>query len=292
MIGAVNMYLRYVKYRKQLQNSKQNVEESRKMIIKERQSESGHWYARDGSPAYTVIGKNGQPRNTTLRDARSHDLVPSVSGILNVAAKPGLDTWKQQQVLLSALTLPRQESESEETWLERVMMDSKQTGRVAAERGTTIHAIIQEYFEGKVVPEYAAICEPVREAVESHFGKLLYVPEVSFAHQLGYGGKADLIAQATANFDGVCIDFKTKETEDISTADVYAEHGMQLAAYREGFKMPKARCANVFVGYKMVSGNVVFTGVKLIEHDPINLDRYWLMFTKLLEFWQLKNNHS
>jgi len=56
--------------------------------------------------------------------------------------------------------------------------------------------------------------------------------------------------------------------------------------------MPKARCANVFVGYKMVGGNVVFTGVKLIEHDPINLDRYWLMFTKLLEFWQLKNNHS
>lgn len=292
MIGAVNMYLRYVKYRKQLQNSKQNVEGSQKMIIKERQAESGHWYGRDGSPAYTVLGKNGQPRNTTLRDARSFDLVPSVSGILNVAAKPGLDTWKQQQVLLAALTLPRQESESEENWLERVMMDSKQTGRVAAERGTAIHAIIQEYFEGKVVNEYAAMCDSVKEAIDGHFGKLLYLPEVSFAHQLGYGGKADLIAQAALNFDGVCIDFKTKETEDISAVDVYPEHGMQLAAYREGFKMPKARCANVFVGYKMVGGNVIFTGVKVIEHDPINLDRYWLMFTKLLEFWQLKNNHS
>jgi hypothetical protein len=292
MTGAVNMYLRYVKYRKQLQNSKQNVEESQKMIIKERQSESGHWYARDGSPAYTVLGKNGQPRNTTLRDARSNDLVPSVSGILNVAAKPGLDTWKQQQVLLAALTLPRKTDEPEQEWLERVMMDSKQTGRVAAERGTAIHAIIQEYFEGKVVNEYATMCDAVKEAIDGHFGKLLYVPEVSFAHQLGYGGKADLIARAADNFDGVCIDFKTKETEDISTVDVYAEHGMQLAAYREGFKMPKARCANVFVGYKMAGGNVVFTGVKVIEHDPINLDRYWLMFTKLLEFWQLKNNHS
>lgn len=291
MIGVVNMYLRYVKHRHQLRN-KRKEEESRKMIIKERQSESGHWYGRDGSPAYTVIGKNGQPRNTTLRDARSFDLVPSVSGILNVAAKPGLDTWKQQQVLLAALTLPRQESESEENWLERVMMDSKQTGRVAAERGTAIHAIIQEYFEGKVVNEYAAMCDAVKEAIDGHFGKLLYLPEVSFAHKLGYGGKADLVAHAAPNFDGVCIDFKTKETEDISTADVYAEHGMQLAAYREGFKMPKARCANVFVGYKMVGGNVKFTGVKVIEHDPINLDRYWLMFTKLLEFWQLKNNHS
>jgi hypothetical protein len=282
MIGAVNMYLRYVKYRKQLRNFKQNVEESRKMIIKERQSESGHWYARDGSPAYTVLGKNGQPRNTTLRDARSNDLVPSVSGILNVAAKPGLDTWKQQQVLLAALTLPRKPDEPEQEWLERVMMDSKQTGRVAAERGTAIHAIIQEYFEGKVVNEYATMCDAVKEAIDGHFGKLLYVPEVSFAHQLGYGGKADLIARAADNFDGVCIDFKTKETEDISKAEIYPEHGMQLAAYRQGFSMPKARCANVFFNEQ--------GDVKLIEHKPDDLIDAWGCFLHLLSFYKIKNN--
>jgi hypothetical protein len=67
---------------------------------------------------------------------------------------------------------------------------------------------------------------------------------------------------------------------------------MQLAAYRQGFNMPKARCANVFVGYKMVAGNPSFTGVKVVEHEAADLDRYWLMFTKLLEFWQLKNNHK
>ena len=67
---------------------------------------------------------------------------------------------------------------------------------------------------------------------------------------------------------------------------------MQLAAYRQGFNMPKARCANVFVGYKMVNGNPSFTGVKVVEHEPDDLERYWLMFTKLLEFWQLKNNHK
>jgi hypothetical protein len=56
--------------------------------------------------------------------------------------------------------------------------------------------------------------------------------------------------------------------------------------------MPKARCANVFVGYKMVNGITQFTGVKVVEHEPEDLDRSWLMFTKLLEFWQLKNNHK
>jgi hypothetical protein len=262
------------------------------MIIKERQSESGHWYDREGNPAYSVIAKNGQQRATTLRDARSLDLCPSVSGIIAVAARPGLDIWKQQNVLLSALTLPRETGESEQSWLERVMMDSKQTGRVAADRGTSIHAIVQSFFEGALIPEHMQICRPVEEAIKTHFGELLLLPELSFAHPLGYGGKADLIAKLRHDFDGVAIDIKTKETEDISKADVYPEHGMQLAAYRQGFNMPKARCANVFVGYKMVNGITQFTGVKVVEHEAADLDRYWLMFTKLLEFWQLKNNYK
>jgi hypothetical protein len=261
------------------------------MIIKERQSESGHWYDREGNPAYTIVGKNGNLRPTTLRDARTNNLCPSVSGIIGVAAKPGLDTWKQQQVLLAALTLPRLPEESEQSWLERVMMDSKQTGRIAAERGTLIHATIQAYFEGILVPEIVPLCRPVEEAITAHFGPLLLLPELSFAHPLGYGGKADLIVKSRHDFEGVVIDIKTKETEDISKADVFSEHKMQLAAYRMGFNMPKARCANVFVGYKMVGGNPSFTGVKVVEHDMDDLDTHWLMFTKLLEFWQLKNKH-
>lgn len=262
------------------------------MIIKERQSESGHWYSREGEPAYSVIGKNGNQRPTTLRDARTNNLVPSVTTIIGVAAKPGLDTWKQQQVLLSALTLPRQTGEPEQAWLERVMMDSKQTGRVAADRGTNIHATIQAFFEGALIPEAMQICRPVEEAIKAHFGEQLWLPELSFAHPLGFGGKSDLTAKAKHGFEGISIDIKTKETEDISKVDVYPEHGMQLAAYRQGFNMPTARAANVFVGYKMVNGNIVFTGVKVVEHDLADLDRYWLMFTKLLEFWQLKNNHK
>jgi hypothetical protein len=262
------------------------------MIIKERQSESGHWYDREGNPAYSVTAKNGQQRPTTLRDARSLDLCPSVSGIIGVAAKPGLDTWKQQQVLLAALTLPRKPEEPESEWLSRVMQDSKATGRIAADRGTAIHATIQAFFEGALIPEAMPMCRPVEEAIKAHFGELLLLPELSFAHPLGYGGKADLIAKSRHDFDGVAIDIKTKETEDISKADIWPEHAMQLAAYRQGFNMPKARCANVFVGYKMVNGVTQFTGVKVVEHEPDDLDRSWLMFTKLLEFWQLKNNYK
>jgi len=122
------------------------------MIIKEKVQENGHWYTKDGSPAYTTIGKTGE-RPTTLRDARKLGLLPSVTTINGMLSKAGLDTWKQQQVLLAALTLPRQEGEPEQEWLARVMQDSKATGREAAERGTAIHAIIEGYFDQVYMPE-------------------------------------------------------------------------------------------------------------------------------------------
>ena len=108
-----------------------------------RASESNHWYTRDGVPRYTVIGKNGKERNTTLRDARTDNLVPSVTTVLNVMAKPALIQWLQKQVLLAALTLPRIPGEPEEVYIERIMSDSKEQGRAAADAGTDIHASLQ-----------------------------------------------------------------------------------------------------------------------------------------------------
>ncbi len=68
--------------------------------LKVRTSESGHWYTQEGKPAYTVVGSNGKVRNTTLRDAKKLKLLPSVTTVMSVAAKPGLEAWKQQQLLL------------------------------------------------------------------------------------------------------------------------------------------------------------------------------------------------
>ena len=62
-------------------------------------SESGHWYTQEGEPMYTIIGANGKERNTTLRDAKSLGLVPSVTTIMGIIAKPSLETWKQKQLL-------------------------------------------------------------------------------------------------------------------------------------------------------------------------------------------------
>lgn len=249
------------------------------MIVKEHQSEAGHWYTKDGLPAYTVIGSNGKERPTTLRDARNMDLVPSVTTILNVAAKPGLIAWMQRQVLMAALTLPRMENESEEVYLERIIHDSKEQGKRAADAGTDIHAQIQTHYEN----ESTSVTDTVM-AVDTilyrSFGDQKWTCERSFSHDLGFGGKVDMIG------DDVVVDIKTKEFEDPNTVSPYDEHLMQLAAYRVGLGMHKARCANVFVS-RSIPGLVT-----IHEWTESDLKRGWAMFSALLNFWQAKNKYK
>lgn len=253
-------------------------------MIVARASESLHWYRRDGSPQYTVEAKDGSFRSTTLRDARKLDLVPSVTTIIKCAASPGLEAWKIQQMMLAAMTLPRASDEAEDHYIQRVVADSKEQARRAAERGTEIHAALESYFQTHVVTAtHGKFQAAVDDAVVRVFGSRQWSTEKSFAHALGYGGKIDL---HTTDDDGVVIDFKTKEftQANIDKISGYDENLMQLAAYRAGLNLPKARCANVFV-------SVTEPGlVKVYEWEPKDLDRGWKMFESLLAYWYAKSN--
>jgi hypothetical protein len=166
--------------------------------------------------------------------------------------------------------------EPEQDWLKRVMQDSKATGREAAERGTAIHAVIEGYFEQVYMPQKPAYLDEIDKALREAFGEQLWLSEKSFGHPLGFGGKCDLMASS-----GFVVDFKTKET-DLDKVDLYFEHEMQLAAYREGLGMPTAKCAIIFV-------NALTNRVKLIEVSQEKLQSGWECFEHLLRVYQIKN---
>lgn len=257
------------------------------MIAKEvRASESNHWYTREGEPMYTVEAAKGGRRSTTLRDARKMNLVPSVTTILNVASKPALIQWLQKQVLLAALTLPRMPNEPEDDFINRIIDDSKEQGRAAADAGTDIHAAIQGFYEGQVVNRHERHVEGVIAHLGAHYGQQPWISERSFAHEIGFGGKVDLHVPAGDEHKGIVVDIKTKEFTDSDKVDAYDDHLMQLSAYRVGLGIPQAACANVFVS-RSVPGLV-----KIVSWSPEDLDRGWLMFSALLNFWQLKNQHK
>lgn len=241
-------------------------------------SESGHWYDRDGNPAYTIIGKNGKERNTTVADARKLNLVPSVTTILGIAAKPGLNVWLQQQVLYAALTLPRLDEESEEDWLVRVMSDARSTGRNAADRGTRMHAVLECFYRSEEPSIWPVYVIETDQAVREYFGDHKWITETSASSEDGFGGKVDLWSDEG---NGIVIDFKTKEGT-LDKVAAYHEHLMQLAAYRVLLGVPNARAANVFLNDR--------GDVKIIEHDQEDLAVAYACFKCLLTFYQIKNN--
>jgi hypothetical protein len=253
------------------------------MTIMVRASESLHWYNRDGKPQYTVTAKNGNQRNTTLADARKMDLVPSVTTIIGCAAKPGLEAWKLNQMMLASMTLTRAPEEPEDAYIHRVIKDSKEHARAAAQRGTEIHEALEKFYDGIMLAHMVDYQVGVYGKVEEAFGDLKWKTEKSFGHELGFGGKLDLSSE---DGDGVVLDFKTKEFTDPEKVEAYDEHLMQLAAYRIGLNLPKARCANVFV-------SVTEPGLAVVkEWSQDDLARGWEMFNSLLKYWQAKNKHK
>ena len=251
------------------------------MIV--RASESQHWYTKTGDPAYTVKNKDGHQRPTTLRDARKLGLVPSVTTIIKCAASPGLEAWKLQQMMLAALTLPRAPEESEESFISRIQADSKEQAKMAAERGSEVHAALESFFETRHVhSRHSDIVLRTEESVVKHFGDLEWCVEKSFGHSMGFGGKVDLHSR---DGQGVVADFKTKEftTENMDKVQGYDEHLMQLAAYRIGLNLPEARCANIFV-------SVTEPGLVVIrEWTQEDLKRGTAMFESLLNYWYAKS---
>jgi len=250
-----------------------------------RSAESVHWYnATDGSPQYTVKAKDGSDRPTTLRDARKMNLVPSVTTVMKIMAKPGLDVWKNEQLLLAAMTLPRKETETEKEFIARIVADSKETGKQAAEKGTRIHESIEKWYAGERNVEHVDTAKAFEKAVFEHFKThpdQKWLTEIAFASPMGFGGKVDLHSVEGL---GIVVDAKTKDFGPDDKVDAYDEMLMQLAAYRYGLEIPHARCANVFAS-RTHPGLI-----KIVEWSEEDLAKGWEMFQCLLRFWKIKNN--
>lgn len=236
--------------------------------------ESTHWYDGDGKPAYTVIGKNGKERNTTLRDARELNLYPSVTTIIGVAAKPFLQNWLIDQALMAALTLPQREDESLDDFIKRAKSDAREQTHEAARIGTEIHAQIEAGFSGKDSPAYQA----VRDELDKLFPSRDWVAEGSFSCDLGFGGKIDLYGE------DVFVDFKTKDGLP-EKAPVYDEHGMQLSAYAAGMGVSQPQRLSIFIDRT--------DPTKVLSHlwDEDSHQKHLDMFLSLLAYWQLSKGY-
>jgi hypothetical protein len=234
--------------------------------------------------AYEILGANGKYRPTTLRDARLHGLVPSVSTISRLEASPGLEKWKVRQGIMSALTHPRAASVTDaDELVSMIEKDSQEQAKAAAARGTEIHAAVEKYCQtGFGTAEFEPYIDGVMEALYRTTGDSsmeFWRTETAAVHPFGFGGRVDL---HSTELEWI-VDLKTKDFGESDEVKAWPNQCRELAAYR-AMVCPTARAANVFIS-RTHPGLV-----RVVEHNTSDLERGWKEFVLLLSFYQVHNN--
>lgn len=194
---------------------------------------ASHWYFRDGSPCHEVVMKTDKTktRDTNLSDARKLGLYPSVTNIIKILDAPQLDTWKINQYINFALTLPVIEGETVDERAQRVVRTGFDELDVARRRGTLAHRCIEEYLtDGDFKPhdEVAEIMAPFLDWFKDTVSEVFYTEKTLVG--AGYAGRVDLCARLKGYDDTFILDFKTRKPSQ-GKLRCYDEDGMQLGAY-------------------------------------------------------------
>lgn len=251
--------------------------------------DSAHWYQRDGVACHTVASLKGEPRPTTLRDARKLGLLPSVTNILGVIAKPELTAWLQEQAVMAALTLPRIDGESEDAFARRVVADSQSTRDNAADFGTAFHAGAERIAHTLEVDSHhpaAAWLQHYRDWYQANGLLLHWTEKVLVDCSLGYAGTADLLIEHPVH-GLTLVDIKTTKVRPGEKAKPYKSWCYQLAAYRRAMNSPKpVKCLNLIVNSLEPSAP--------IEHvwSEDELKSGWAAFLAAHRLWCIEKNYE
>jgi len=252
-------------------------------VLSKNKIKGGHWYAPDGAPWHRMLTADGSgERATTLRDARRLGLYPSVTSILGILAKPGLDTWKLNQVALATLRAPKGEEEGEDYWCNRIRNAAFEQVEQAADLGTMIHGALEAAMAGDVYdPAMAAYVEPVL-SWKRETGIVIVEREIRLVNEeQGFAGTADVMFRYGEKGIGI-LDYKTRKTQAGKPVGAYEDQAMQLAAYAASYwgeeNIGRVLAANVFISTTEPGR------MEVVKHAAIERD--WQAFKTVAGLWR------
>lgn len=251
-------------------------------------TEGSRWYTTQGTSVEDVIGRNGNARKPTLRDARKEGWIPSVTSILQIMAKPELEGWKMREVAKRCGYSMIGEEENEDEYAARMVEKAKEEMSKARDTGSDVHGEIDRFLLSDTLvqdrsPHVIAASSALAEI--GIYGLPMKV-ETPFCAG-GIAGKVDLMSVADSLKDSWIVDWKTtsKPLDDGKCPD-YDEYCAQLAAYSVGNFGELVPCYNVFLSTS-IPGNYM---VRKWGKDE--LDRGWHIYSTCRTLWMLKNNYK
>lgn len=206
-------------------------------------SESCHAYDREGNPQHSVPYKDkkrkGEMRPTTLRDIKERGWLPSVSAILGVVEKKGLDGWKKEQVAKAAFAIQLEAPYKDEVFFIQDVLELAEAKMTKArDLGTEIHGAIEQWLRNlsgvrdheNFMPDgfthYLHVKAAVNALRELGVWGQPFSAERTFASPLGFGGTKDFETLS------LIADFKCVDRLDKKLA--YDDRCAQLCAYSAG----------------------------------------------------------
>ena len=251
-----------------------------------------HWYLPDGTAMHDVACAGGKgTRPASLRDARRLGLLPSVTNILSVLARPGFDAWRQEQAVLAAAAMPRRLREDDADYAARVLAEMRRENRTAADTGSQLHHAIEAYARSGSVPadsNLSALFAPVRSWFDRQVEDVLAIEAAVTHPEWGFAGRIDMAVTLRSTGRLTVIDFKTQKTR-LSKDGTFLpvcrdEWPLQLEAYRQALAwhdpaFSAAETASVIIGSTRP--------VPVVEHlwDPLDAPSRFRAFLAARQLW-------
>jgi len=243
------------------------------ILVENKNMGGGHWYKPDGTPLHQVQKADGSGmRDTTLADAKKLNLLPSVTGITDIIAKPALMNWKAAQVAAAAFASPPTGEETLEYFSERIINASHTQVAGAADLGSKVHDALEKLLTDgpdAVAESMWPYVEPVvawKKQAKISYDK---IESVLVNTQYGYAGRCDALGHSA---DGglVVLDYKTRKTKAGQACKPYDTQGMQLAAYAVAHygedALPNVKAFNVYISTTEVGRVEGYEHKSLLPH--------------------------
>lgn len=187
---------------------------------------------------------NGQLHECDIREARKNQYVAGTTEIIHEFSNSfGLDLYKQKQMFLASMTMPRPEGITDEAFYDLVVEDSKVHSEKAKQWGIDLHYVITANLNNWVHQTKDNLIE--KKAMEVY----------------------DWIKQ---NKDSCIIDFKSQETKDGKFKQPYDSWLFQLC----GYKMTSLKAGTyIDYGFSMNSfgGTIDYAIMHGILRDKVKL---------------------
>jgi len=204
-----------------------------------KQTIQGHWYRLDGTAAH----------DATLREARTQNLLPSVTTVIKLVANQALDGYKIKEAIKAAWRIPRSPGESDDDYAQRIFEDSKQHSIQAADAGTDIHAQIETYNQSVKDGQpkihfdmaYEHLCMPWVTHASEHISRIVEAEMVLADADMGVAGTTDLVC-IDKRHGLLLADYKSSEVKlDKRTGKkrpgFWPSYIWQLATYAELYRL-------------------------------------------------------